>query len=161
MWSSRRAVILGAGALAGCGFTPVYGPGGETDARALRGRIAVDAPTDRDGFAFVEQMESRLGRASDPLFTLSYALESGTSGIAIDGTNAITRFNIEGAIRFEVRPVGEKTPVTSGTVRSFTSYSASGSTIDTLTSERDARRRLMVILADRIVTRLLVDPALT
>ncbi|MBL3565900.1 hypothetical protein JMM59_12930, partial [Rhodovulum sulfidophilum] len=45
--------------------------------------------------------------------------------------------------------------VQSGEVDSFTAYSATGSTVATRTAERDAYRRLMVILADEMVTRLL------
>lgn len=163
MWSSRRNVLLGgvalAGALAGCGFTPVHGPGGS--AEGLRGSVRVDAPDTREGFAFVEQMEQRLGRSSAPRYDLSYTIETEEQGLAITGSNFVTRFNVEGVIRYAVRPVGAKDPVTEGVVTAFTSYSASGSTISTLASERDAQARLMVILADRLVARLLVDPALT
>jgi LPS-assembly lipoprotein len=41
-------------------------------------------------------------------------------------------------------------------VDSFTSYSATGSTVAGLTAKEDAGRRLMVILADQIVARLMV-----
>ena len=44
-----------------------------------------------------------------------------------------------------------------GRTDSFTSYSATGSTAATQAAERDARRRLMVILADRVIDRLLID----
>jgi LPS-assembly lipoprotein len=45
--------------------------------------------------------------------------------------------------------------VTSGSVDNFTGYSATGTTVATLAAERDAQERLMTILADQIVTRLL------
>ena len=47
------------------------------------------------------------------------------------------------------------TRVTGGRVESFTSWSATGSTVAGLTAEEDARLRLMRILADDIVARLL------
>ena len=47
------------------------------------------------------------------------------------------------------------TRVTGGRVESFTSWSATGSTVAGLTAEEDARLRLMRILADQIVARLL------
>jgi LPS-assembly lipoprotein len=158
MLSSRRGFLLGALALGGCGFTPVYGPDGS--ASALRGTLRVAEPDTRDAFAFVEQMEARLGRASDPQFDLAYTITTNETGLAITGANDVTRFNIEGTLRYVVTPAGSKNPVATGMVRSFTAYTAGTSTISTLTSERDARRRLMVILANQTVTRLLVDPAL-
>jgi LPS-assembly lipoprotein len=56
MWlSDRRAFLLGALALAGCGFTPAYAPGGA--GAALRGQVRADDPTDSLGFAFVGALE--------------------------------------------------------------------------------------------------------
>ena len=159
MWSSRRNVLLGAAALAGCGFTPVYGPDG--GANGIRDAIRMDAPNTRDSFDFVAQMEQRLGRPNAPRYDLSYAITTRESGLAITGSNFVTRFNVQGTLTYAVRPVGAADPVTEGVVTGFTSYSASGSTISTLASERDASARLMVILADKLVAQLLVDPALT
>lgn len=44
--------------------------------------------------------------------------------------------------------------MTSGKIENFAAYSASGSTVDTLSAERDAVRRLMVILANQLVARI-------
>jgi len=40
-------------------------------------------------------------------------------------------------------------------VRGFTSWSATGTTISGLAAQEDAARRLMVILGDQIITRLI------
>ena len=45
--------------------------------------------------------------------------------------------------------------VTQGNVGGFTGYSATGSTVATTAARTDAQDRLMVILADQIVTRLI------
>ena len=159
MWSSRRNVLLGAAALAGCGFTPVYGP--EGGSVGLRGAIRMDAPDTRDSFDFVAQMEQRLGRSNTPRYDLSYAITTRESGLAITGSNSVTRFNVQGTLTYAVRSTGTDNPVTKGVITGFASYSASGSTISTLASKRDASARLMVILADKLVAQLLLDPALT
>ena len=49
----------------------------------------------------------------------------------------------------------------SGTVTDFVGYSAAGSTVSTLASERDATERLMVLLSDQIITRLYATPGLS
>ena len=41
----------------------------------------------------------------------------------------------------------------------FTGYSATGSSVATLAGERDARDRLMIILADQVVDALLIAAA--
>ena len=49
--------------------------------------------------------------------------------------------------------------VTGGRVQSFTAYSATGSTVAGLAAEEDAGLRLMRILADQIVARLIAASA--
>ena len=160
-WSdlSRRAALGGLLlALAGCGFTPVMGPSGSGG--ALRATIRPVEPDSDLAFAFVRQFEERLGRAGDPTWELVYAIVTTREALAIDGSNNITRYNLEGRIDWSVVPVGGTEPLISGLDRTFTAYAATGSTVSTLESERDAERRLAVILADRVVGRLLGEAAL-
>lgn len=155
---SRRALMLaGLSALAACGFTPVYGPSG--GGTALRGAIRVDDPDQDIEFAFVTRMEERLGLPQAPRYALTYTIRTTETGLAIDGSNNITRFNLAGDMTWALTPMGSDTPVLTGTESSITGYSATGSTISTLESERDAERRLAVILADAVVTRLLSEAA--
>ncbi|SDY31189.1 LPS-assembly lipoprotein [Jannaschia faecimaris] len=154
----RRALLTVAlVALAGCGFTPVYGPGG--GGAALRAAIRPTEPDTDLTFAFVRQFEERLGRAVVPMWELDYTIVTSDEALAIDGSNNITRYNIEGWIDWTVTPVGSSSVMLSGRDSTFTSYSATGSTISTLESERDAQRRLARILADKVVTRLLAEAA--
>jgi LPS-assembly lipoprotein len=153
---SRRALILSAVALAGCGYAPVYGPAGA--AGALRGAVLAEAPVTDFGFDFVRRVEGRLGLPDAPAWALAWAVDTQEEALAIDGTNAITRLNLEGRLAWTLTPIGAEAPVRQGTERAFTAWSATGSTISTLESERDARARLAVILADAVVARLLADP---
>lgn len=154
---SRRQVLAGAGLalLASCGFTPVYGPNGSAD--ALRGAVRVADPVTDIDFAFLSRVEARLGAPDAPRYDLTYAITTSEVSLAIDGSNNITRFNIEGRLSWQLTPLGGEAPVLTGAETGFTSYSASGSTISTLESERDATRRLATILADKVVTRLLAE----
>jgi len=155
---SRRAVVIGLTAmLASCGFTPVYGPNG--GGQALRAQIRPIEPDTDLTFAFVRQFEERLGRAADPRWELAYTIVTSDEALAIDGSNNITRYNIEGTLNWTLVPIGSNVVTLKGQEVSFTSYSATGSTVSTLESERDAQRRLAAILADKAVTRLLADAA--
>lgn len=161
---SRRAVLALLLSPAACGFAPAYGPAGSGGgsgggARGLAGAVRAADPDTDDGFAFVAHLEQRLGRPAAAAYDLSYAIETEEVALAIDDSNNITRFNIEGRLTWALRPAGgdpEAAPLAAGVERSFTGYAATGSTISTFESERDARRRLMVILADAVVARLLV-----
>ncbi|TCO69603.1 LPS assembly lipoprotein LptE [Rhodovulum euryhalinum] len=152
--SDRRTflAVLSGLALAGCGFRPAYGPGGV--AEGLRGRIAVDPPDTRNAFALVERLEERLGRAEAPLYRLSYRLSTIREGLGISEAQETTRYTLRGELPFQLVDLSTGTTVQSGTIKAFSAYSATGSTVATLAAERDAERRLMVMLADQLVTRL-------
>lgn len=139
-------------ALFACGFEPVYGPGG--GGRALYGNVRVDAPQGVNTYLLVRRMEEQLGRSTDPAYRLSMVLEIGIQGQAITASGAITYYSVVGAIDYTLRDIGGARTVHEGSVTNFTGYSATGNTAETLSAQRDARERLMVILADQVVREL-------
>ncbi|MFT7592905.1 MAG: LPS-assembly lipoprotein [Paracoccaceae bacterium] len=151
---NRRTLLFLPFALAACGFTPVYAPGGT--AHALRNKVEVAEPDSVDSYLLVQNLEERLGRATQPVYSLSLVLTTRTQGQAITASNETTRYSMLGDVAYTLRQNDTQDIVASGSVDNFTGYSATGSTVETLASERDARERLMVILADQITTQLYV-----
>ena len=149
----RRSLLLSLAALSACGFTPVHGPGGT--AEDLRGRIDVAAPADEEGFALVRRLEERLGRpkGADLSLLADIRLSEESVGFLPDGE--ISRFSVEGRVDWQVTRLGDGAVVATGDANSFTSYSATSTTVATRFAQRDARRRLMLILADLVVADLL------
>jgi LPS-assembly lipoprotein len=150
-WSDRRFFVLGALALGACGFEPVHAPGAD----ALRGQIEFAAPTDRNAFDYVAQLERRLGRSAVPVLDLTYEITVTRAGGGFTPDGAITRFSLEAVARFVVTDRATGQQKGAGRVQSFTSYATTGTTVSTMTAETDAHKRLMVILADQTVTRLM------
>ncbi len=157
--SDRRAFVLSLVLLplAGCGFRPVYGPGGA--AEGLRGRVRIQPPQSQEEFQLVGRLEQRLGRPQAPRYDLNYALETREQGLSITGQQEITRYNVIGRLDFRLVGVNDGKVISSGTLDAFTGYSASASPVATLSAQQDAHERLVVILADRLVTRLLATGA--
>lgn len=149
----RRFLLLAPLAFAACGFSPVYGPDGS--GTALQNRVQVAAPGNRDTYLLVQRLEERLGRGTNPAYKLDLTLRTSTAGLGIGADSTTNRFNLIGVAGYVLRDLATGREVSSGVVNSFTGYSASGTTVETLAAERDARERLMVILADQITTRLL------
>lgn len=149
----RRFVLFAPLALMACGFAPAYGPGGV--AQGLQGRIRVADPGDKRGFDLVERLEERLGRSEAAQFDLAYTIVTEVQTVGITPENAITRYHLTGHVDWTLtsRETGQR--ATGGRVQGFTAYSATGSTVAGLTAEEDAAYRLMRILADQIVTRLI------
>lgn len=148
----RRTLLILPLALAACGFTPVYGPGGT--GAALQGKVEVNAPEDRANYLLVQELEHRLGQPTAPEYRLATTLALLNEGQAVTTTGDITRYSLVGRISYELIRIGDDSVVASGDVENFTGYSATGTTVETLASERDALKRLMVILADQVVARL-------
>jgi LPS-assembly lipoprotein len=153
--SDRRTFLklVAAVPLGACGFTPAYAPGGP--AAGLQGTIRPDDPTDKLGYDLVVALEARLGRSAAPKYKLGYTITTDETGVGITTSNATTRYEVTGSIAYRLSDAASGTVLTSGTVDSFTSFSAAGSPVMTLTDEEAARTRLMDLLADQIVTRLI------
>lgn len=146
-------MLLAAAPLAACGFTPVHGTG--EAGGALRDRLRIEPPDTRLGFVLVARLEDRLGRAAAPTHVLTWDVETSDRDLAITGTDDITRVNITGTLTFAVTEAGSDARVQSGEVSTFTAYSTTGSPVATAAARRDAQDRLMVALADQLVSRLL------
>jgi LPS-assembly lipoprotein len=149
---SRRALILGALALGGCGFRPVYGSGGA--ASTYRNAVGIETPDTVEGYALRARLEDRLGRSDSPAYRLNVTVTVGTEAVAIAADETATRVNLPGVASFSFTD-GADQVLAEGEVSSFTSYSTSSTTVATRAAEADARERLMTILADMIVTRLM------
>jgi LPS-assembly lipoprotein len=143
------ALLLGA-----CGFAPAYAPGGPGE--ALRGRVTVEAPDTADGYAIRARLEDRLGLPEAEAGTLSVTVDVAREPAAIDQDGAITRYDLDGTATWSLSTADS---TTSGSVDAFTGFSATGSTVATRAAEEDARARLMTLLADAVVARLLLLPA--
>lgn len=155
--SDRRTflTLLAAAPLAACGFTPVYGPRGSGN--VLRDRIRIQPPDTRLGFELVSRLEDRIGRATAPTHVLTFDIETDDRNLAITGTEDITRVNINGSVTYRLTESGSDVQIEAGTVSTFTAYSTTGSPVSTTAARRDAEDRLMIALADQIISRLLSD----
>jgi LPS-assembly lipoprotein len=156
MWSPDRRNLLAMlvlGGLAGCGFSPAYGPTGP--AQGLRGRIKADPPSTRNDFDFVASFEDSLGRSTAPAWKLSYQINVYAVSLAVTPEGSILRYNYIGSVAFQVRDAATGTVVTQGSANSFTASAATRSTIAAAASTTDATTRLMQILSDLVITQLL------
>jgi len=151
--SDRRLLLLsGLAVLAGCGFAPVYGPGGGGD--ALMGQVRVTAPDTRAGFLLTREIETRLGRPETPRYDLHPRIDLRREAIAIDRSNVAARFNLIGTLDYTLTDLEKDTVADRGTVTNFTGYSTFGTPVANEAAARDAEARLMQMLADQMLTRL-------
>lgn len=155
MSHSRRYVLtlLAAAPLGACGFEPLYGP--NKAASIARGRIAVDEIGGLMGYELRERLTNRLGASSNPSHHLRIKVNVSSDSLAINAANEITRYSLTGVANFSLNDT-ERREASNGSVRAFSSYSATASAYATSVAERDARERLAHSLAEQIATRLAV-----
>jgi LPS-assembly lipoprotein len=152
----RRTLILSALALGACGFRPVHAPGGA--GAALQGQVRAADPATRAEQQFVAALEDRLGRADRARFDLAYVLTvTPIEGGRIQGLGA-TRIVLAGGLDFTLTEGGLERA--RGRVSAESAYSTTATQLAALTAEDDAQARLMQMLADALISRLLADPAL-
>ena len=152
-WSRRSLILTLPAALAACGFAPAYGPTGA--AEALAGTVRASDPTDKNSFDFVQHLEERLGRPTKPAYGLAYTITTAAIGAGITPDGAITRYNVTGGLDWTLTRLSDQTRMAGGHIDAFTSYSATGSTVAGQTAQSDAYLRLMRLLGDDLVMRLI------
>ncbi|PZX42114.1 LPS-assembly lipoprotein [Roseinatronobacter thiooxidans] len=154
--SDRRTLLLSLAALplaAACGFSPAYAPGGA--GQALRGQVRAADPVQSRDFDFVAALEDRLGRPTAPRFDLSYTLTTSERGAARVAGLGETRITLFGTLAYQLTDSATDALVTEGRLRNFTNYSTTDTQLATLRAREDAEARLMRILADQVVARLI------
>ncbi|MCC6001552.1 MAG: hypothetical protein JJU19_11910 [Pararhodobacter sp.] len=161
MWLSDRRSFLtlmgSAGLLAGCGFTPVYGPQGAGG--NLMGTIRADDPADRRDFQFVAALEERLGRPVAARYTLAYRIDVTETERGMVRRFGATRNQMLGRLDY-VLALPDGSEIAAGQVSANTAYSLTSTQLATLAAREDAELRLIRMLVDSLVARLMLEPAL-
>lgn len=142
-------------AVAACGFAPAYGTKGK--AQVLVGSVRPADPTDKNSFDFVQHIEDRLGRSTQPIYHLAYTIKTDAIGAGITPDGAITRYTVKGGLDWTLTRLTDQARMAGGHIDAFTSYSATGSTVAGQTAQIDANLRLMRLLGDDLVMRLIAD----
>ena len=121
----------------------------------LRNTVAVSAPDTIAGFAIRSRLIDRLGLATTPMASLSVNVEQALDVASQSQSGSTLRYNVVGAAGWQLT-AANGTVWGSGQVEGFTSYAATGSTVATQSAAADAVGRLMTILADNVVTQLML-----
>ena len=137
-----------------CGYKPVYGPYGS--AKNLAGNVSIEAPSDRASYILYHQLNNHLQDSDDGDYELSISISEISSRAAIDENGRAHRALLQGFATFDLRRVSDKKSVINGRVQGFTGYSKLAASAASHASSRDATKRLMTVLADKIVYELVL-----
>ena len=149
---SKRFFVLGVLCLSGCGFRPVFGDNGAGN--ALRNNVSFQTEDTVFGFRVRNALSNRFGAADDPELVVTLDLSEQQSTAAVTSEGVTTRFDLTGRANWVLSTVSGS-EMSRGSVQTFTSYSATGSTVATQAAEIDAREKLGVALADLVAADLI------
>lgn len=144
-----------------CGFTPLYGSGGENRAaEASLASIAVETPTGEERLnrlaedALIEALAPDGMRSATPAFRLETRLRDSRRGLLIQDDTSITRYNFRVTATWRlIDPAGDRV-VAEGKATSTVSYNVADSPFSTVIAREDAERRAVREIADEIRLRL-------
>ena len=146
-----RAVIIAAlcVALAGCGFTPLYG-GGKVAPQLSS--IYVEPIAERNGYELRTRLIELLnsdGVLAGKRYRLKITMTESSQGIALQNDATITRYNNRMQAKYVLSDANGAL-VTEGTQSELSSYNVVQSPYATLAGEQDSSKRAAQDMAERI-----------
>ncbi|MBZ8118357.1 hypothetical protein KUD11_06815 [Roseovarius sp. LXJ103] len=153
--ASRKSPLLAlmtvvAMGLASCGFEPVYGENSATP--GALSQASLRDPTTQPEFLFLKAFEERLPPPQNPQYRVDYQLSVSYQGLDVIDAS---RVQVVGRVVADFVNLETDTVAFVSAVDAFASYTSGGSFPET--ERRDAESRLMRILADRLITRLMAQ----
>jgi len=143
---SFMAIFMVSG-LGACGFEPIYASGSQVGNDLQN--IKLVAPTNRGEYIFARSFEERLGRNLGASTTLQYNISIYDQGLDLSD---VARAQKIGNVHYQLIDEANGDVIASGRVESFTSYSSKDDL--SVAAQSDASERLLIILADRVISRL-------
>ena len=152
------AVAVLAIGLSGCGFQPLYGArSGDNGVSGDIATIRIAPIPDRSGQILRNELIDRLnlsGESADPRYSLEVRLGVSKVDLGIRKDETATRTSMRFRSTFRLRDSASGAIVYSSRAAAVTSYNIVDSEYATIASERAARRRGLVLVAERISIRL-------
>ena len=151
----RAGALLLLAALSGCGLRPLYSGGaGGTVATSLSA-VAVQPMPGRNGWLMKNALTDRLGATgASPRYRLEVELNDQIQGFGIRADSAVTRERRTLRARYRLVDSAQGTVLLDATAGSDAGIDVVGSEYATIAAEQTVEERLVMQVADQIVSRL-------
>lgn len=131
-------------ALAGCGYTPLYGTTAQGSVVQDLASVDVSVIPDRSGqqiHNFLRDEINPTGRPAMPRYDLDIELTESRDALAIRTDETATRYNLRQIARFQLRDLDTGRIVLTGNSNAVVSYNVLQNDFANVVSENDARER--------------------
>ena len=157
MWSSKLALILSCGMLAGCGFEPIYSGARGQQTVAEFATVKIDRIEERTGQILRNYLLDSInprGEPQQPMYILRVEVAESKGEIAVRKSELATRANLSLTASYRLLPARGETPIMARSSAVTASYNLLTNEFATLSAEADARERSARELSEDITRQL-------
>ncbi len=137
--------------LSSCGFKPVYGENSSVE--GVLTQVVLEDPSSQAEYVFLKAFEERFPPPQNAQYKVKYQVDISHHGLDVIGAS---RVQVVGKVVSEFVDLDTQTVKFASTVEAFTGYTTGGGGFQEV-QRRDAEARLMQILADKFITRLMIQ----
>ena len=152
MLSFRKIIYAALFLISSCGFSPLNS---DINPRTLLEVVSVQEPNTRSEFIFYSRLTDRFGEFGDR-YVLNYSISTSSEDSALNFDGTPHRIKIVGSVSYSLKDIKNGAVLISEKEEMHLSFSNSGSTAAVLNAERTTNEQLVVLLADKVIDRLVL-----
>ena len=152
MSSFKKIIYAAFFLISSCGFSPLNS---DINPRTLLEVVSVQEPNTQSEFIFYSRLTDRFGELGDR-YVLNYSISTSSEDSALNFDGTPHRIKIVGSVSYSLKDIKKGAVLISEKEEMHLSFSNSGSTAAVLNAERTTNEQLVVLLADKVIDRLVL-----
>ena len=152
MSSFKKIIYAAFFLISSCGFSPLNS---DINPRTLLEVVSVQEPNTQSEFIFYSRLTDRFGELGDR-YVLNYSISTSSEDSALNFDGTPHRIKIVGSVSYSLKDIKNGAVLISEKEEMHLSFSNSGSTAAVLNAERTTNEQLVVLLADKVIDRLVL-----
>ena len=152
MLSFKKIICAALFLISSCGFLPLNS---NINPRTLLEVVSIQEPNTQNEFIFYSRLTDRFGEFGDR-YVLNYTISTSSEDSALNFDGTPHKIKIVGAVSYSLKDIKNGAVLISEKEEMHLSFSNSGSTAAVLNAERTTNEQLVVLLADKVIDRLVL-----
>ena len=152
MLSFKKIIYAALFLISSCGFSPLNN---NTTPQKLLEVVSIQEPNTQNEFIFYSRLIDRFGEFGDR-YVLNYSISTSSEDRALNFDGTPHRITIIGSVSYSLKDSKNGKILISEKEEMHLSFSNSGSTAAVLNAERTTNEQLVVLLADKVIDRLVL-----
>jgi len=138
--------------ISSCGFSPLNS---NVNPQTLLEVVSIQEPNTQSEFIFYSRLTERFGEFGDR-YVLNYSISTSSEDSALNFDGTPHRIKIVGSVSYSLKDIKNGAVLISEKEEMHLSFLNSGSTAAVLNAERITNEQLVVLLADKVIDRLVL-----